>query len=98
MKKRWYLLSNPASSTSAPEHPGTNRREAGAFKRLAERYRSLQRKLADLLHRRHDDYGQLTAIAQEIAHLRRAIAAEVRRLRLARRPWRRRQTTAAPAH
>ena len=70
---------------AAGRHARKNRVRRSWFGVCAERYRSLKRRIDDMLGRGDRDYSTLTALSQEIGGMRRRIREGLRRRREARR-------------
>lgn len=60
---------------------GFRPRRAGLWGGLTEQYRSLKRRLADLLSRGDRDYAMLSALSQEVGRIRQKIRADLQRRR-----------------
>jgi len=74
------------------EAAARRRKRDRLFGAVGAQYRSLKRRIADLLARRDGDYGELSAASQELGVLRRALRNRIARLRAKKRKLR-----AAPA-
>lgn len=67
----------PERSSGGPSRASQPRFLGG----IAERYRALKRRLADMLMRGDRDYAKLSALSQEIGRIRQRIRADLQRRR-----------------
>jgi hypothetical protein len=82
---RTPMLLEPREPPAARRHARKNRVRRSWFGVCAERYRSLRRRIDDMLGRGDRDYSTLTALSQEIGGMRRRIREGLHRRREARR-------------